>query len=130
MNAARNLIVGVGCRRGTSADSIIAAIIEGLERAGRRIEDLGLLASAEPKADEPGLLEAAQRLGLPLRIVSSEEIRSTARQFGRSGFVQTKVGLPAVAEPAALLAGRRTELILPKTIIQGITIAVVREDCL
>ncbi len=130
MNAARNLIVGVGCRRGTSADSIIAAIIEGLEMAGLRIEDLGLLASAEPKADEPGLLEAALRLGLPLRIISSEEIRSTTRQFGRSDFVQTKVGLPAVAEPAALLAGRRTELILPKTIIQGITIAVVREDCL
>jgi cobalt-precorrin 5A hydrolase len=101
-----------------------------VQLAGCRIEQVRLLASVDLKADEAGLLEAARTLGLPLRIISSDEIRNTAHHFKHSDFVQSKVRLPAVAEPAALLAGRRTQLLLPKTIIQGVTIAVAQEDCL
>jgi cobalamin biosynthesis protein CbiG len=67
------------------------------------------------RAIAPHLL-AAKRLGLELRFIAAEEIRSTTKQFRHSPFVARKVNLPAVAEPAALLAGRRTQLILPKTI--------------
>jgi len=128
--ALKRIVVGIGCRRGTSAERILAAVTEGVQLAGCRMKQVRLLASVDLKADEAGLLEAAQTLGLPLRIISSDEIRNTARRFSRSDFVQAKVRLPAVAEPAALLAGRRTQLLLPKTIIQGVTIAVAQEDCL
>ncbi len=43
--------------------------------------------------------------------------------------VEEKVAVPAVAEPVALLAGRRTELLLPKTIINSVTVAIARENC-
>ncbi|ACD97349.1 cobalt-precorrin 5A hydrolase [Trichlorobacter lovleyi] len=128
--ALKRIIVGIGCRRGTSAERIMAAITEGVQLAGCRMEQVRLLASADLKADEKGLLEAASRLDIPLRIIPSDEIRHTARRFGHSDFVQAKVRLPAVAEPAALLAGRRTQLLLPKTIIQGVTVAVAQEGCL
>jgi cobalt-precorrin 5A hydrolase len=36
--------------------------------------------------------------------------------------------VPAVAEAAALLAGRRTRLILPKKIVNGVTVALARES--
>ena len=87
-----------------------------------------VLASADVKADEPGLLEAARRLGVPLRLVAAEEIAASPRAFARSEFVQEKVDLPAVAEPAALLAGRRTRLLLPKTVYHGVTVAIARES--
>jgi len=128
--ALKRVIVGIGCRRGTAAERIMAAITEGLHLAGCQIEQVRLLASVDLKADEAGLLEAARALGLPLRIISSDEIRNTAHRFNHSDFVQAKVSLPAVAEPAALLAGRRTQLLLPKTILQGVTIAVAQEDYL
>ncbi|WP_277058611.1 cobalt-precorrin 5A hydrolase [Trichlorobacter lovleyi] len=128
--ALRQIIVGIGCRRGTPAERIIAAIHAGLALAGCTINEVRLIASADLKADETGLLEAALQLGLQLRFISSDEICKSSRRFGHSDFVKTKVGLPAVAEPAALLAGRRTQLLLPKTIIQGVTVAVAREDCL
>lgn len=128
--ALKQVIVGIGCRRGTAAERIMAAITEGLHLAGCQIEQVRLLASADLKADEVGLLEASRLLGVPLRIIPSAEIRQTARRFGHSDFVQAKVSLPAVAEPAALLAGRRTQLLLPKTILQGVTIAVAQENCL
>lgn len=125
--ARKNIIVGVGCRRGAGTDLIVRAIREGLDLAGERLDSVRLLASAEIKSGEPGLIGAAQVLGLPLRFVRSDEIRLTRRAFARSPFVGSAVGLPAVAEPCALLAGRRTCLLLPKTILHGVTVAVARE---
>lgn len=127
--AAKRLIVGIGCRRGTPSQTIIAAVTEGLALAGHRPDQVRLLASADLKADEAGLLEAAEQLDIPLRLIAGDEIRANGRLFAHSVFVEDKVALPAVAEPAALLAGRRTQLILPKTIIKGVTVAIARENC-
>ncbi len=128
--AVKNLIVGVGCRRGAESVQIVAAVREALRKVRATPEQVRLLASADIKAKEAGLIEAATQLGLSLRFIASDEIRSTSRKFQRSAFVKSKVNLPAVAEPAALLAGRRTQLILPKTILHGVTVAVARENCL
>ncbi len=125
--AQKDVIAGVGCRKRTPASRISAAVREALARAGVNLNSVRLLASADVKACEPGLHEAARELGLPLRFVSGEEIRLSSRGFTHSAFVERKVGLPGVAEPAALLAGRRTRLLLPKTIIQGVTVALARE---
>lgn len=125
--AQKEVIVGVGCRKGTPASRISAAVREALARTGVDLDSVRLLASADVKASEPGLHQAARELGLALRFVSSEEIRLSPRGFTHSAFVERKVGVPAVAEPAALLAGRRTRLLLPKTIIHGVTVALARE---
>lgn len=127
--AVKDLIVGVGCRRGAAAAAIVAAVREALAMAGCELNRVRLLASAAIKADEPGLREAAQELSLPLRIVPDDEIRHTAYSFAHSDFVHEKVDLPAVAEPAALLAGRRTRLLLPRQILHGVTVAIARENC-
>ena len=125
--ALKSVIVGIGCRRGTPADRIIAAIREALSEAGVALEEVRLLASADIKADEAGLLAAAEALGVPIRFLSAAEIRTSPREFSHSDFVAEKVNLPAVAEPAALLAGRRTRFICRKKTISGITIALARE---
>ncbi len=128
--ARKRLIVGIGCRRGTTAPRIIEAVKAGLGEVGATVDQVRLLASADIKADEQGLMDAARELGLPLRLIPSEEIRNSKKQFHRSVFVDKKVNLPAVAEPAALLAGRRTELILRKRKFNGVTVAVAQENCL
>jgi cobalt-precorrin 5A hydrolase len=89
-----------------------------------------LIATADVKAREAGLIEAARQLEIPLRIIASEEIKQAGVAFSRSSFVERSVGLPAVAEPAALLAGRRTRLRLPKTPYEGITVAIAAEQCI
>jgi cobalt-precorrin 5A hydrolase len=128
--ALKQVIVGVGCRRGLSANKILQAIDTALAEAGVKREEIRWLASADVKADEAGLLQAAEVLGVPLRLVDSEEIRLSSRPFQHSAFVQEKVNLPAVAEAAALLAGRRTRLILPKKAYNGVTVALARENFL
>ena len=128
--ALKNIIVGIGCRRGISADQVVRAIESALKEKEIPLNQVRYLASADIKADEHGLLEAAGHLGLPLRLISSEEIRSTRKNFEASSWVRKKVNLPAVAEPAALLAGRRTQLIAKKKSYQGVTVALARENFL
>ena len=128
--AAKTVIAGVGCRRGTSAEAIIAALQDSLKRIERSVDDLRMIASVDIKSDEPGLLQAAKQLGIPLRFISSREIGESGRDFEHSAFVQEKVNLPAVAEPAALLAGRRTKLLLQKQKYENVTVAIAVENCL
>jgi len=129
-DAEKDLIVGVGCRRGAKSADIVAAVRQALRKVKANPARVRLLATADIKHDEKGLLEAAEILGMGLRLVSSEELRSTTKQFKLTPLAARKVGLPAVAEPAALLAGRRTRLILNKTIIRHVTVAIALENCL
>jgi len=126
--AARDIIVGIGCRRDAPAATIVQAVQTVLASEAIGLDRVRYLATADVKRNEPGLLQAARELGLGLRIVSSERIRAAGAAFTPSEFVKAKVDLPAVAEPAALLAGWRTSLIRQKTIINSVTVAIAREN--
>lgn len=129
-DAARTIIVGIGCRRGASSQVIIEAVNHALTKANIALDEVRLLASADIKSDEPGLRQAANELRIPLRLIASEEIRACIKEFSPTSLAREKVNLPAVAEPTALLAGRRTALILPKTIHNGVTVAIAKENSL
>jgi cobalt-precorrin 5A hydrolase len=128
--ALKTLIVGVGCRKGATAQSIVEAVASTLSDNSLSLDDVRLIASVDLKAHEAGLIAAAAELGVPLRFISSDEIRHAFRDFTRSEFVQSKVNLPAVAEPSALLAGKRTQLVVPTRKHVGVTVAVAKERCL
>ena len=69
----RHIIVGIGCRRGTAAATIISSVREGLAMAGYGLDDVRCLASADVKADEAGLLEGLRtRRGLTFIMVSHD----------------------------------------------------------
>jgi cobalt-precorrin 5A hydrolase len=128
--ARKFLIIGIGCRRGAGAEAIKAAVLAALKEIAAGVDQVRYLASADIKADEKGLIKAAKELKVPLRFIASPEIRTTIKAFEHSEFVKSKVNLPAVAEASALLAGRRTQLILPRKIFNGVTIAIAGENFL
>lgn len=127
----RNLVAGVGCRSGTSDDNIVAALNTALGLCRCSLLSLRALATIDVKEKEPGLRRAAKRLNLPLVVFSPTQINHFLQHAGYnmalSEFVHQKVGAPAVCEPAALLASRKGELLLPKHKFQGITIAVAED---
>lgn len=124
----KDLIVGIGCRRGVECDRIVDAVHESLRRVEMPESRIRLLASASVKHDESGLLQTADELGIPIRFLSMDQIRQCPYATTQSEFVRKSIGVSAVAEPAALLAGRRTKLILPKTIYSSITVAIAQES--
>jgi cobalt-precorrin 5A hydrolase len=123
----KRLIIGVGCRKGTSQEEILEAIDQALKKGECSREDIRCVATIDLKGDEPGLKEACINLGLPLRIVPIDHIKSFNGPYQRSSLVKQKIGVEGVSEPCALLAGRRTRLIVPKLKRGRVCVAIARE---
>lgn len=117
-------VVGVGCRRGTDKEEILHALASAFADAGIGKEDVAAYATAEIKKDEPGLIQAVAELGGTLIIVDDAFIRAeTPPSPSRAS---DKLGLPGVAEPAALALSKRKEVIMKKQTYGGVTVAVIR----
>ncbi|GFP34656.1 cobalt-precorrin 5A hydrolase [Candidatus Hakubella thermalkaliphila] len=125
----KKIIVGLGCRKKAKKEDIKRAITEGLKMRGLSLGEVMRIATVEIKKNETGLEEACAELGVPLTFVPCYKIANFGGKYQKSDLVRKKIGLDGVSEPCALLAGRRAKLILPKTVICGVTIAIAREDC-
>ncbi|WP_446461635.1 cobalamin biosynthesis protein [Streptomyces sp. BRA346] len=111
-----DLVVGVGARRGVSVDEVTGLVGAALAGAGLTPGGVAELATVEAKADEPGLLAAAERLGVPLRGYGAETLAAVDVP-NPSMAALTAVGTPGVAEAAALLAaGPGGELLVAKRV--------------
>ncbi|MHB0934769.1 MAG: cobalamin biosynthesis protein [Armatimonadota bacterium] len=127
--ASRRLVVGVGCRKGVSAEAILAALNHALAEQGRTHEEIYALATIDMKAREPGLREAAAQLGVPLRIVTRSRIRALQEALREETFAESITGVAAVCISAALLTSPHSELLAPRTAQDGVTIALGEDAC-
>jgi cobalt-precorrin 5A hydrolase len=115
------IVAGIGCRRGCPADAIVALV----RQAETLAAPVAALAAPAFKRNEPGLLQAADRLGVPLLFV--EDTALAAAQVlcvTRSDAAERATGFASVAEAAALGAGG--VLLLPRLTGAGVTCALAR----
>jgi len=117
------LSIGIGCRKGVKADEIFDAIVKGLYEIGAELKDVRVLATAEIKRGERGIIEAADRMKKPLMFVKTEDI-NLIRVVSDSK--ANKVGLRSVAEACALYYSKEKKLLLPKKVFGRVTIAIAR----
>lgn len=120
----RNLVLGIGCNRGTSREEIDAVIMSNLKRQFLSPRSVYCIATAEAKRDEPGLLACAEGLGVPLRWFSSPELNSVESPSLASPHALKAIGAAGVAEPAALLASHGGRLLLKKVKDGNVTLAI------
>ncbi|WP_328710126.1 precorrin-3B C(17)-methyltransferase [Microbispora hainanensis] len=118
-----SLVVGVGASRGVAAEEVLALIHEALADAGLSPRSVVRLATADVKADEAGIVEAARTLGVPLVTHPAERLARVEVPHP-SEVVRRAVGTPSVAEAAALAGGG--ELVVPKRRSAMATAAVAR----
>lgn len=118
--AANGVALGLGCDRGTPADTIARAIDEALARAGASLADVHAVASIDLKADEAGLLELAARRGWTIAFHPAAALAAVAVP-NPSETVRRYTGTPSVSEAAALLAAGAdlTALIVEKHKLRG-----------
>ncbi|GAA3800561.1 precorrin-3B C(17)-methyltransferase [Streptomyces chiangmaiensis] len=105
------LVVGVGASRGAPVEEIVELIEGTLRDAGLCAASLAELATVDAKADEPGIVEAARRLGVPL-VTYPADVLAEVDVPNPSDAPLAAVGTPSVAEAAALVQGG--ELLVPK----------------
>jgi cobalt-precorrin 5A hydrolase/precorrin-3B C17-methyltransferase len=118
-----SLVAGVGCSRGAGADDIFGLLEASLGEAGLSRKSLATLASIDVKRDEAGLLEAAERLDVPVHFYPAEDL-SEVEVPNPSEAVRGVVGTPSVAEAAVMCSG--AELVMEKRKSANATVAIGR----
>ncbi|MGY6022136.1 precorrin-3B C(17)-methyltransferase [Streptomyces spinosirectus] len=106
-----SLVVGVGASRGAPADEVLELVEGALRDAGLSPRSVAALATVDAKRDEPGIVAAAARLGVPVLTYPAEEL-AKVEVPNPSDAPLGAVGTPSVAEAAALARGG--ELLVPK----------------
>jgi cobalt-precorrin 5A hydrolase len=126
--ALKPLTVGIGCRKGVSAERIEAAVMQALIAAGDYgVGDVREMATVDLKAEEPGLLAFCAAHELPLRVLARDTLAARPWVGKPSDWVRQNVGLDGVCEPCALVASARGALLVPKMTLDGVAVAVVMD---
>lgn len=124
----RDVIVGVGCRKGVTKRKLEVQLEPLLESHGLRKEQICMFASIDLKREEPGLAALADSYGVSFLTYPADRLKEVEQVSSRSAFVEKTVGVDNVCERAALLAGGSDgELLLPKTAGDEVTFAFVRK---
>lgn len=118
----KTLVLGIGCRRGASAQQIDFLVSQALSKAGFLSEAVLAVHSIDLKAEEPGLLTFCAEKGWPLKTFSAEELNQVEGVQNPSSFVLSVTGTDSVAERSALKGSDR--LILEKQAGDGVTCAL------
>ena len=103
ISTAPTLVVGLGCQRGCPASTLRALLDQALQAYNIELRAIRALASIDLKRDEPGLLQLAEQLALPLTIFTSAQLAAYEPQLShRSEIAFERTGCYGVAESAAL----------------------------
>jgi cobalt-precorrin 5A hydrolase len=116
--------IGIGCRKGCAGENIASLVRQALALAagsdkaigGTQAQQGSVIFTSEVKGGEPGVTEAAAALGMKLVFLPSAELEAVASRCAtRSARVQRLIGLPSLAEAAALAgAGEGSRLVLER----------------
>lgn len=118
-------VAGIGCRKGVSRAEVLAAVDAALRTHGLSRSDLEVIAALDQKQAEPGIVETAAVLGLPLVAVcaESEEVREGLITHSQASLAAT--GFGSAAEAAALAAaGPGAQLFGPRLATGVVTCAI------
>lgn len=114
----QNIVLGVGCRKGTTAEMLENAF----SMYGLPPQAICGVASIDLKAKEAGLLEFCQHHGWPFCTYDAEKLAEVEGTFSGSAFVEKTVGVDNVCERAAVLCSKGA-LMKRKETFPGITLA-------
>lgn len=124
--APKNIVLGVGCRKGAEYSALSALLERNLTET--QLRRICAVATIDRKADEPCILKLCSELNAPLTTYTPEQLAAVPGSFARSEFVERTVGVDNVCERSAAFGGNT--LILRKTAADGITIAAAERNVL
>lgn len=125
--ALKPLTLGIGCRKNVTFPHLASAVESALQLVSRQIADVREVATLDAKQHEPALVKWCKLHRIPLRIVAREQIAARPWTTQPSPWVRENFGVDGVCEPCALIASPRGRLLLPKTPLEGVTVAIVED---
>jgi cobalt-precorrin 5A hydrolase len=127
----KTVAVGLGARKNVEEYAIENAVNVALMKLNLPLERVDRLATVSIKKDSLSMVKAAENLGLKLEFVDVEVLRTFKHGdlSPDSEIVKRNIGVGGVCERAALImAGKQARLILKKTKLNGVTIAIAEGE--
>ncbi len=128
---AKKVIVGLGARKESSMESIVEAVNAGLKQVNLSTSRIDKFATVDIKRSSKPMIDAVKTFGAPLEFLTVEELDSLKHEdlSPDSKMVKEKIGVGGVCERAALLkAGKNSKLLLKKTKLNGVTVAIAEGE--
>lgn len=123
----RDLVVGIGCNRGTTAEEIEGAVREELAAASLAFGSIACVATVDAKTDEAGITGFAARHALPVEYHSADALNAVDVPGPPSPHALAAVGAKGVCEPAAVLSAGGGSLLMRKRKRGNVTVAVAEK---
>jgi cobalt-precorrin 5A hydrolase len=118
----RDIILGIGCRKDFSIETMKVEVLEKLKEYNIDKKSVKAIATVEIKKDEKAIIELARYLGCELKIFSIDEIKKVQHHYEGSDFVEKNIGVRAVCEPCVELMD--AELLTDKMKCSGMTLCI------
>ncbi|NOY54331.1 MAG: cobalt-precorrin 5A hydrolase [Deltaproteobacteria bacterium] len=120
----KNLVCGIGCNRGTGAPEIREFFLRLFRERGLSNLSVGRIATIDAKADEVGLRDFADEIGVPVRYYARDELNAMPDGTGPSPWALKELGVKGVCEQAAMKGAGTDSLVVPKARSGNVTMAV------
>ncbi|MCK4258128.1 MAG: cobalt-precorrin 5A hydrolase [Halanaerobiales bacterium] len=123
----KNLVVGMGLKRGKTKAELEEALLKACKTADVSPDSISKITTIDIKQDEVGLHKLCDAYNLSLQIFSTEEVKAVEDKFSISEFVKKTIGVGGVAEPTVFLGTEKGEWVLRRQKLDGVTVAIMRE---
>ena len=123
--------IGLGARKEISEKAVVEAVNTALAKVHVPLERVDRAATVSIKKDSRSMITAAEKLGLKLEFIDLDILAEFRHPdlSADSEIVKRNIGVGGVCERAALLmAGEKSRLILKKTILNGVTVAIAEGE--
>lgn len=124
----KNLVLGIGCRRGASREMINATVLEAFSLCGLSTSGVCAIGTIDLKKDEAGLLDFGRSLEASITFYCAQELRQLRGEFSHSDYVQSVTGVGNVCDRAATLLGGKGRLLLKKHASNGVTVSIFERE--
>lgn len=124
----KNIVLGIGCRRGTPLSVIEKVVFDGLNQYGIHPKAISKLVSIHLKKDEEGLLAFSSKYQVALETYPVEVLLPYESLFDSSSFVKKIAGVGAVSETSGYFGSNFGRKICEKIKTQGMTLSVWEEN--
>ena len=125
---AKNIVLGIGCRRGTTLTVLEPFILDSLNRWNIHPRAVKLIASIDIKGDEEGIINFASKYKIDYKTYSKEALLHYESLFDHSEFVKDTVGVGSVCETSGYLASGLGLRVSEKIIGNGMTLSIWEEN--
>lgn len=124
----KNIVIGIGFRKETKAESIIDEVKKLLEEKSIYQYAVKCFATVAAKSKEAALEQAAVNFHAGINTVPYHQVIEVESLFKKSEFVKKTLGVGCVAEPCGYIASNKGMRLSEKNTANGITLCLWKEE--